>query len=52
MSHLMLMDETPESVFARYGIDFDEREAELQQYNPLAFSAMKEGDKLLIPLVW
>ena len=52
MSHLMLKDETPESVFARYGIDFAENEAKLQQYNQIAFSQMKEGDKMLIPLVW
>ena len=52
MSHLLLKDETPESVFARYGIDFAENEAKLQQYNQIAFSQMKEGDKMLIPLVW
>ena len=52
MSHLLLKDETPESVFARYGIDFAENEAKLQQYNRIAFSQMKEGDKMLIPLVW
>ena len=52
MFHVLLKDETPESVFARYGIDFAEKEADLQQYNRLAFSEMKEGDKLLIPLVW
>ena len=52
MSHILLKDETPASVFARYGIDFAAREQSLQQYNQMAFSVMKEGDKLLIPLVW
>lgn len=52
MSHVLLKDESPKSVFARYGIDFSEKEADLQQYNLIPFAEMKEGDKLLIPLVW
>ena len=52
MSHVLLKDESPKSVFARYGIDFSAKEADLQQYNLIPFSQMKESDKLLIPLVW
>ena len=52
MSHVLLKDESPKSVFSHYGIDFSAKEAELQQYNLIPFSQMKEGDKLLIPLVW
>ena len=52
MFHVLLKDESPESVFAHYGIDFSAKEADLQQYNLIPFSKMKEGDKLLIPLVW
>lgn len=52
MFHVLLKDESPKSVFARYGIDFAEKEADLQQYNLIPFGEMKEGDKLLIPLVW
>ena len=52
MSHVLLKDESPKSVFARYGIDFSAKEADLQQYNLIPFSQMKEIDKLLIPLVW
>ena len=52
MFHVLLKDESPESVFAHYGIDFSAKEADLQKYNLIPFSEMKEGDKLLIPLVW
>ena len=52
MSHVLLKDESPKSVFARYGIDFSEREGELQQYNLISFSRMQEGDKVMIPLLW
>lgn len=52
MSHTLLQDETPESVFARYGIDFEKNQAELQKYNTAPFFTMKAGDKLLIPLIW
>ena len=50
MYHTMLQDETVESVFKRYGIDFTEKKTLLQTYNILPFSIMKAGDKLLIPL--
>ena len=52
MSHTLLQDETPESVFTRYGIDFEKNQADLQKYNPAPFFTLKTGDKLLIPLVW
>lgn len=52
MSHALLQDETPESVFARYGIDFEKNQADLQKYNTAPFFTMKTGDKLLIPLIW
>ena len=52
MSHTLLQDETPESVFARYGIDFEKNQADLQKYNTAPFFTMKAGDKLLIPLIW
>ena len=52
MFHVLLKDESPESVFVHYGIDFSAKEADLQKYNLIPFSEMKEGDKLLIPLVW
>ena len=52
MSHTLLQDETPESVFARYGIDFEKNQADLQKYNTAPFFTMKTGDKLLIPLIW
>ena len=50
MNHIMLEGESAESVFSHYGIDFAEKEATLQSYNSIAFSALKAGDKLLIPL--
>ena len=51
MKHIMLEDETAESVFSRYGIDFAEKEALLKTYNNgISFSSLKAGDKLLIPL--
>ena len=52
MFHVLLKDESPKSVFSHYGIDYSAKEANLQQYNLIPFSQMKEGDKLLIPLVW
>ena len=52
MFHVLLKDESPKSVFSHYGIDFSAKEADLQKYNLIPFSEMKEGDKLLIPLVW
>ncbi len=50
MSHIMLEDETVESVFSRYNYDFEENEEKLQTYNTIPFYAMRAGDKLLIPL--
>ena len=52
MSHVMLEDETVESVYSRYGIDFASRREELQRYNPVAFERFRPGSKLYIPLVW
>ena len=51
MSHILLEDETPVSVFLRYGIDLEEKKSDLEQYN-LNLNQMEEGDKLLIPLLW
>lgn len=50
MSHVMLEGETVESVFRRYGIDFDGDKERLQSFNTTDFALMKAGDKLLIPL--
>ena len=52
MSHIMLEDETVESVYSRYGIDFASRREELQRYNPVAFDRFRPGSKLYIPLIW
>ena len=52
MSHVMLKNETAERVFSRYGIDFKERREDLQRYNLTPFDKLKEGDTLLIPLLW
>ena len=52
MSHIMLKDETAQSVFSRYGFDLEEKKELLQQYNLSPIEEMKEGDKLLIPLSW
>ena len=52
MSHIMLEDETVESVYSRYGIDFEKRREELQLYNPVDFDRFRPGSKLYIPLVW
>ena len=51
MSHILLEDETPVSVFLRYGIDLEEKKTDLEQYNP-SLNHMEEGDELLIPLLW
>ena len=50
MSHILLEDETPVSVFLRYGIDLEEKKTDLEQYNP-SLNHMEEGDELLIPLL-
>ena len=52
MSHILLKDESPESVLSRYGFDFEKNMDILRQYNQGSFDSMKEGSKLLIPLVW
>lgn len=52
MSHIMLEDESVESVYSRYGIDFVNRKDELQRYNPIEFERFRAGSKLYIPLVW
>lgn len=52
MSHVMLEGETVESVFARYGIDFEKRKDELQRYNTVSFDRFRPGSKLYIPLIW
>ena len=52
MCHVMLEDETVESVFSRYGIDFEARREELQRYNTVNFDRFRPGSKLYIPLIW
>jgi hypothetical protein len=52
MSHTLLQDESVESVFERYGIDFTKNRDELQKYNSKAFDKLGAGEKLLIPLIW
>ncbi len=52
MSHIMQDNETVESVYGRYGVNYSEYKAKLQNYNTIDFDQMKTGDKLLIPLVW
>ena len=52
MSHTMLEGETVESVYSRYGIDFEKRREELQGYNPVDFDRFRPGSKLYVPLVW
>lgn len=52
MSHTLLQDESVESVFERYGIDFTKNRDELQKYNAKAFDKLGAGEKLLIPLIW
>ena len=52
MSHIMLEDESIESVYSRYGIDFVNRKDELQRYNPIPFERFRAGSKLYIPLLW
>lgn len=50
MSHVMLQDEAVESVFIRYGRDFQGDREYLQRFNPKDFDDLKAGDKLYIPL--
>lgn len=52
MSHIMLQDETVESVYSRYGVDFEKNKETLQRYNTVAFDKLKAGNQLLIPLIW
>ena len=52
MSHIMLEDESIESVYSRYGIDYVNRKDELQCYNPVSFDRFRAGSKLYIPLLW
>ena len=52
MSHVLLKDEDVESVYSRYGIDFEKRCEELQRYNTTPFDKLKAGDELMIPLIW
>ena len=51
MSHTMLQDESVESVFLRYGQDYEGNRANLQSFNTADFADIKAGDKLLIPLL-
>ena len=50
MSHTMEENESVESVFSRYGIDYAANREHLQAYNTTDFALMKAGDTLLIPL--
>ena len=50
MSHVMLQDEAVESVFIRYGRDFQGDREYLQRFNARDFDSIKSGDKLYIPL--
>ena len=50
MSHVLLDGESVESVYSRYGIDYNENREHLQSFNTTDFAKMKAGDTLLIPL--
>lgn len=52
MSHTMLQEEAVESVFIRYGLDFEKDRDTLQRFNTTDFSQIKAGDNLLIPLLF